>query len=63
MKAIKHLNENKAQGTREDGSTAEQLKALNKESLKIVTEVPNEIYTTGVIPKDLKQSVFIKISK
>ena len=35
-KAIKHLKENKAPG--EDGITCEQLKAMDEESLKILTK-------------------------
>ena len=59
--AIKHLKENKAPG--EDGITGEQLKALDEESLKILTDILNDIYNTRIIPNDLKQSVFIKIPK
>ena len=59
--AIKHLKESKAPG--EDGITGEQLKVLDEESLKILTDILNDIYNTGVIPNDLKQSAFVKIPK
>ena len=60
-KAIRNLKEKKAPG--EDGITGEQLKALDEEALKVLTKLLNNIYSTGVIPKDLKQSVFVKIPK
>ena len=60
-KAIKGLKEKKAPG--EDGITGEHLKALDGESLKILTAMINDIYNTGNIPKDLKQSLFVKIPK
>ena len=51
-KAIKHLKESKAPG--EAGITGEQLKAPDEESLKILTDILNDIYNTGIIPNDLK---------
>ena len=38
-------------------------KALDEESLKILTDILNDICNTGVISNDLKQSVFVKIPK
>ena len=61
MKAIKHLKENTAPGG--DEITREQLKALDEESLKSLTEVLNDIYNTGVVPNDFKNFLFIKIPK
>ena len=60
-KAIEHLKESKAPG--EDGITGEHLKALDEEALKTLTDILNDIYNTGVLPNDLKQSVFVKIPK
>ena len=60
-KAIKHLKESKAPG--EDGITGEHLKALDEEALKILTDILNDIYNTEVLPNDLKQSVFVKITQ
>jgi len=61
VEAINGLEEKKAPG--EDGITGEHLKVLDEENLKVLTTMLNDIYNTGIIPKDLKQSVFVKIPK
>ena len=60
-KAISGLKENEAPG--EDGITGEYLKALGEEALKVIMTMLTDIYNTGIMPKDLKQSVFVKIPK
>ncbi len=39
------------------------LKALEKESLETLTEMCNNIYNTGHIPEDFRQSIFVTIPK
>ena len=56
-KAIKHLKENKAPG--KDGIIGEQLKALDEESLKILTNSLNDIYNNVLILNDLKQCMYL----
>ena len=59
--ALKLMGARKAPGI--DGITTEQLRALDEESIVVLTEICNSIYTTGHIPADMKHSVFIKIPK
>ena len=59
--ALKLMGARKAPGI--DGITTEQLKALDEESIVVLTEICNQIYSTGHIPEDLRHSVFIKIPK
>ena len=46
-----------------DEIPTECLAALNDNSLSILTQIRNQIYSSGHIPKDLLQPVFIKIPK
>ena len=39
------------------------LKALNNESIRILTKLCNQIYRSGMFPEDLKRSVFVTIPK
>ena len=48
--AMKNMKNRKAPGR--DEITIEQLKALNEEGLKILTNICNEVYRTGQIPED-----------
>ena len=59
--ALRLMGARKAPGI--DGITTEQLRALDEESIVVLTEICNSIYTTGHIPADMKHSVFIKIPK
>ena len=59
--AMKNMKNRKAPGR--DEITIEQLKALNEEGLKILTNICNEVYRTGHIPEDLRHSIFVKIPK
>ena len=59
--AIKKLKNNKATGT--DLIAAEMLKALDDGPVGQLTQLCNEIYNTGYWPKELKESIFIPISK
>ena len=57
--AIRQLKTGKAPGI--DGITGEHLKALDEMGLQIIT--CNDIYDSSCIPKDLRHSLFIKITK
>ena len=59
--AIKHLKNGKAAGI--DEIKSEHLKALDEDSLEHITQLCNNIYNTGEIPKDLRHSLFIKLPK
>ena len=59
--ALKVLSSNKAPGI--DGISTEQLRALDEESLKVLTELCNSMYKTGFMPSDLKHSIFIRNQK
>ena len=59
--ALKVMGSNKAPGI--DGITAEHLRALDEESVEVLTDLCNMIYKKGYMPADLMHSVFIKIAK
>ena len=39
------------------------LATLNNDNLSIMTNICNDIYNTGFIPKEMKQSIFVPIQK
>lgn len=58
---LKRLSKGKAAGP--DDITADLLQATGEKALQKLTELCNAIYNTGIIPTDLKRSVFIAIPK
>ena len=59
--AIKTMKKGKATG--QDEISAEIYAALDSRNLNMITEICNDIYHTGFIPKDMRQSIFVPISK
>ena len=59
--AIRAMKRGKATGP--DEISAEVLAALDSNNLNIITEICNDIYITGFIPKDMRQSIFAPIPK
>ena len=59
--AMKRMKSGKAPGT--DDIRIEQLKALDEEGIKILTDLCNEVYSTGNIPGEMKHSIFVKLPK
>ena len=59
--AMRRMKSRKAPGI--DEIKIEQLKALDDEGIKILTDICNEVYTTGHLPQELKHSIFVKIPK
>ena len=57
--AIRAMKRGKATGPNE--ISAEVLAALDSNNLNIITEICNDIYHTGFIPKDMRQSIFVLI--
>ena len=60
-KALKSSQTGKAPG--EDGITTEMLKQLEEFGIEKLTELYNEIYSTGHIPEELLISVYITLPK
>ena len=60
-KAIKSMKDGKATGT--DELPAEALKALDEHNIEIITSLCNIIYNSGMIPTEMKHSVFITLPK
>ena len=59
--AIRAMKRGKATGP--DEISAEVLAALDSKNLNIITEICNDIYHTGFIPKGTRQSIFVHIPK
>ena len=61
QKALKSMKDGKATGT--DELSAEALKALDEHNIEIITSLCNIIYNSGMIPTEMKHSVFITLPK
>ena len=61
QKALKSMKDGKARGP--DELPAEALKALDEHNIEIVTSLCNIIYNRGMIPTEMKHSVFITLPK
>ena len=59
QKALKSMEDGKASGT--DELLAEALKALDEHNMEIITSLCNIIYNSGMIPTEMKHSVFITL--
>ena len=57
--AIRTMKRGKATGP--DEISTEILAALDSNNLNLITETCNDIYETGFIPKDMRQSIFVPI--
>ena len=60
-KAIQSMKKGKA--TCSDEISTEMLRALDDQNIDVITNLCNIIYNSGVIPTDLKQSIFITLPK
>ena len=58
---IKSMKDKKAAGP--DGLSTETLKALDDQNIDMITDLCNTIYNSGIIPADLKHSVFVTLPK
>ena len=61
QKALRSLKDGRATGP--DELPAEALKALDEHNIEIITSLCNIIYNSGMIPTEMKHSVFITLSK
>ena len=61
QKALKSMKDGKATGT--DELAAEALKALDEHNIEIITSLCNIIYNSGMIPTEMKHSVFVTLPK
>ena len=61
QKALKSMKDGKATGP--DKLPAEELKALDEQNIEIITSLCNIIYNSGMIPTEMKHSVFITLPK
>ena len=61
QKALKSMKDGKATGP--DELPAEALKALDEHNIEIITSLCNIIYNSGMIPTEMKHSVFITLPK
>ena len=61
QKALKSIKDGEATGT--DELSAEALKALDEHNIEIITSLCNIIYNSGMIPTEMKHSVFISLPK
>ena len=53
----------KGKATGSDEISTEMLRALDDENIDVITNLCNIMYNSGVIPTDLKQSIFITLPK
>ena len=53
----------KGKATGSDEISTDKLRALDDENIDVITNLCNIIYNSGVIPTDLKQSIFITLPK
>ena len=60
-KTIQSMKKRKAIGS--DEISTEILRALDDENIDVITNLCNIMYNSGVIPTDLKQSIFITLPK
>ena len=60
-KTIQSMKKGKDTGS--DEISTEMLRALDDENIDVITNLCNIIYNSGVIPTDLKQSIFITLLK
>ena len=60
-KAIPSMKKGKATGS--DGISTEMLRALDDQNIDVIINLCNIIYNSGVMPTDLKQSIFITLPK
>ena len=60
-KALKSMKDGKTTGPYE--LPAEALKALDEHNIEIITSLCNIIYNSGMIPTEMKHSVFITLPK
>ena len=60
-KTIQSMKKGKATGS--DEISTEMLRALDDENIDVITNLCNIMYNSGVIPTDLKQSIFITLPK
>ena len=60
-KMIQSMKKGKATGS--DEISTEMLRALDDENIDVITNLCNIMYSSGVIPTDLKQSIFITLPK
>ena len=59
--AVKTMKKGKVTGP--DDTSAEILTALDGDNLNIIIELCNDIYNTGFIPKEMRQSICIPLTK
>ena len=60
-KALKAMKNGKAPGP--DELSTEALKALDEYNVDIITDLCNTIYSSGFIPVDMKQPIFVTLPK
>ena len=53
----------KGKATGSDEISTEMLRALDDENIDVITNLCNIMHNSGVIPTDLKQSIFITLPK